>query len=137
MDKVELAYLAGLLEGECGFNIYRANRKDMLGPAYIPIIGLNMVEKDLVEWVASAFHAPINRRKNIGTGKKPQWKTYLGARRARTLLPRLLPFMRSARIRRRVELLLQLLESRRRTGKRLTPDITKERECIWEEYRRT
>lgn len=99
MEPLELAWLAGLLEGEGSFFTERVG-----GVNRYVVMEVTMTDQDVIERAAAlmgvkaAFrHAPSKQ----AAGHKATWRARLRGQRARTLMEELLPFMgdrRSAKI---------------------------------------
>lgn len=85
--EVELAWLAGLLEGEGCFGLHTGNRV---------VVELSMVDEDVVRKAArimdstARFHHPPSWQKR---GFLPQWRTAVRGKKAMLLMRELLPLM--------------------------------------------
>lgn len=94
MTEIELAWLAGLLEGEGCFS-YRADRD-------CPVVEVKMVDLDVINRVGELFGRTVWMVPAQGENRQDQWRTKIQGEPARELMRRLLPLMgerRSARIR--------------------------------------
>jgi hypothetical protein len=100
MTENEIAWLAGILEGEGCFDYNNLGQSKRTGSWY-PRIRIEMTDKDVVEKVANLlkghgeihFHAP-----RVGFNAKPTWSFMCSSReRMKELLPALLPYMGARR----------------------------------------
>jgi hypothetical protein len=101
----ELAYLAGILDGEGSFTYShrkgRTRKNGSFGPAYTcAVVKCEMTDKDVILKLQRFFGGsmfPVKER----LGHQPSWCWHIAGKSARAVMPRLLPFMslrRSARI---------------------------------------
>lgn len=97
LEQIDIAWLAGLLEGEGYFCI--------LSPHGVPTprIVLSMTDKDVVEHVAGFFQRKVNGRP-LPSGKI-DYKTSVTGPDALTLMRKLLPWMHGRRSRKIREIL--------------------------------
>lgn len=111
MSEVDLAWLAGLLEGEGSFSIDRRGQQryqhSTVPPA--PFIALSMTDEDVVVRVAALLGKKVCRVSRHTVTQKTVYKVSVGDRATlQSLLPRLLPYMGQRR-RARIEECLTLL----------------------------
>lgn len=93
MTEIELAWLAGLLEGEGCFS-YRNDRN-------VPVVEIKMTDLDVINRVAELIGRTVWRVPAKQSGYQDQWRTKIQGDPARDLMRDLLPHMgerRSARI---------------------------------------
>ena len=99
MTEIELAWLAGILEGEGSFFLEN-NRSG--GKLYrYAIVTVNMTDKDVIDRVSALFGTTTYAIPNTKAGKKPAYRATLKSHKAVVLMEHLLPFMgerRSAKI---------------------------------------
>jgi hypothetical protein len=106
-DPIALAWLAGILEGEGAFFMYRSivNKKVYR----YPCISLNMTDEDVVRRVSELFGVGIyGPYQNGGAlGKKPFWTTKSQGAKAVSIMRAILPLMGARRSSKIAELLLE------------------------------
>lgn len=99
MTEIELAWLAGILEGEGSFMLENNNSG---GKTYqYACITVCMTDKDVIDRVAILFGVSTYSIPNTKFGKKPAFRATLKSHKAVVLMEKLLPFMgdrRSAKI---------------------------------------
>jgi hypothetical protein len=100
MDNTDLAYLAGIIDGEGTITIARAPRNNTKHkvPYYIPHMKVCNTDKALIDWIHQNFGGRLNNE------RKPtdKWSTLYYIRwncgKARDLLNQLLPYLRIKRL---------------------------------------
>lgn len=104
LSDVEIAWLAGLLEGEGCFRVANSPKRLASGRRPVLVVGLKMTDEDVVERAVKLW--PVAGRITIEENNhKPRWaKTYKATwhgQRAEDLMVLVLPYMgqrRSAKI---------------------------------------
>ncbi len=106
MSKAELAYLAGIIEGEGGLSI----TIDTSGKRtyYQAFLSVQMGEREIIEWVASVFSGTCRKIAISQPKFKQQWATRCPAKNLEAVLRATIPFMKSPRRKREAELLIKL-----------------------------
>ncbi len=128
----DFAWLAGLLEGEAAMNIV-----PNLG-TYVPALLLHMTDRDIIDAVRPYFGNPA-----VVTTDRPSRQRRFTIRCKRqavlSMLPKVIPFMRSRSKARQAELVLEFQRHIAKHGnprKRGHPeDVLEARRVMWEEYR--
>jgi len=101
-DATEVAWLAGILEGEGSFLRYRSIVK---GKVYLyPRIVLGMTDRDVVQKVADMFGVSLGKVKNA-RGRRPMYRAIIQGERAVGFMRALLPYMGKRRTRRMIALI--------------------------------
>lgn len=99
LPDLDIAWLAGLLEGEGSFMMARNN---VGGRTYrYPKITVNMTDKDVIASAAKMFGTSVYVMPQYNPNLKPQWRATVQGSRAAALMRAVLPWMgnrRSARI---------------------------------------
>jgi hypothetical protein len=96
MHKTDVAWLAGLLEGEGCFGV----RKNAVGGAVTPFVQLQMTDQDIVERFVVLTSAAPMRSRELPSGKTA-WSAGVTCRKAVAVMAAVLPMMgqrRSAKI---------------------------------------
>ena len=110
----ELAWLAGLLEGEGTFFTVRSQPAGCRRSYFYPLVALGMTDADVVARVAGIFGVGWRLVSNT-RGKKKYYRTVATGSRAANIMRAILPFMgerRAAKIRE----VLAAYDSRPRSG---------------------
>lgn len=117
MNEIDLAWLAGLLEGEGSFFMQRNTQPS--GVYRYPFITVNMTDRDVIERVAEIFDSTVYEFKQIyGTSSKKQaYRTQINGSRAAELMRLLLPYMGVRRSEKICEILTEYDNSGRQPGK--------------------
>lgn len=100
LTDLDLGKIIGLLEGEGYFGNSSSGGK-------IPVIQINMTDKDVIEWLANIFGCNIYSQDN--SRLKPNWKVCYGlkisGRKAAIIMQLILPYMSERRTTRIKEVL--------------------------------
>lgn len=127
--ETELAYLAGLTDGDGSIYVTRTNRLRTVYPA----VTWAMTDRPTIDWVTSKIGGRVvvmNNHTNLREGKttwgrstfKPQWRAQVAGSRARRLCERMLPYLVTKRA--QAELVVQFpCDERRAPGIRLSDEI--------------
>jgi hypothetical protein len=100
ISEAEIAYFAGIIDGEGTITISRAARKDTKHklPAYIPHMKVCNTDKALIDWIQKTFGGCLNNVRQ----SNDKWSTLYYLRwnctKARTVLEMLLPYLRVKRL---------------------------------------
>jgi hypothetical protein len=88
----EVAWLAGLLEGEGYFGVIRSH---VGGKVYVyPRIGVTMTDRDVVQRAVTIMGAgKVHPVKPYGASRKPQYRLHISGRRAAEWMGCLRPWM--------------------------------------------
>ncbi len=133
-QETEIAYLAGLIEGEGGLSITKDSSREI--PNYRAYLQVQMADRDIVEWVASIFGG-ICRKAVLGPRMvKQQWVAYCPAANLETILRAVIPYMKSERRRREAELLIELQRTKKYVNRKIPMLVRKHRESLREEMQR-
>jgi hypothetical protein len=105
MSEADIAWLAGLLEGEGSFFMSRTPNGDVM--YQYPLIVVSMTDEDVIERVARFFGTKVYRYKyDKRPGHKATYKAVVSGSRAAGLMEMILPWMgvrRSAKIKELLE----------------------------------
>lgn len=95
MTEVEIAWLAGFLEGEASFMFGKRERNKFKKQASWIRISVSSTDEDVIRKAALLMDSKVNgpRAPRSGLGKKPSWETVLGGWRAEDILKAILPYM--------------------------------------------
>jgi len=93
LTELELAYIAGLVDGEGSIH---ATRKEKKG-TYYPFLCITMTHKPVIEWLATkvanrAYYCAVPKEHQ--ERRKPAYSFRLQGRRAQLLCKRIMPFLR-------------------------------------------
>ncbi len=91
LSPTELAYSAGIVDGEGCFQILFSGRSKSLNPSLCVI----MTHKETIEWLAAKWGVNISptRRKTVLDNHKPTWVVRIGGRRALLLSEKMRPYL--------------------------------------------
>lgn len=96
ISEADLAWLAGLLEGEGTFFMQKGHKN---GVCYqYPIIVVSMTDEDVIDRVAYLFGTSSHKESqryyaDLGVSRKPSWRASAAGTRAVSLMQSLLPWM--------------------------------------------
>src|ERR1700745_1969177 len=103
INEIDLAWLAGLLEGEGSFMM---NRNIKFGKLYYyPKVVVGMTDEDIIQRAASIFGTSVYMLPKIDN-RKQAWRAQLGGAKAAVLMQLLLPQMGIRRSKKIQEILL-------------------------------
>lgn len=148
MDNIELAYIAGLFDGEGCIGIHRQkylSRKDRKKPykkghsnhpnsTYRSIITIANTDKEIIEYIQSCFngstHQVIVHKGNPKWKDSYEWRA--STKTAADIIKLLLPYLRIKR--RRAEILLKYQEFKDSLAKRGKRNYSKEEWAILDQF---
>lgn len=88
----ELAYLAGVIDGEGSFVISRSHHPDCKGPVFVPFMAVSNTSYKLISWVRGRIGGSLVTRK-----KDQRWRTcyqiQVYPKKLVELLPKIIPFL--------------------------------------------
>lgn len=138
IDVVDLAYAAGIIDGEGSIYITRSIRRFMTEaglrerPAYVLRITVVHTDRPLVDWLAETFGGGARTLPVRDKKWKPQFVWVAGGGRAAQITGVLLPYMRV-----KVDQAELALEFQSRIGTRKPrPRLTEEEQSIRADYKR-
>ncbi len=129
MQDVDAGYLAGILEGEASFLVYRNHFSSGYGRAGVEISSTDI---EIVRWVSRILGGNVRRKANVGNGRKPQWVLRCKPKGCLDILPGIIPLMKASRIQRKAELVLDFLATC--TGAPLSEETIQKRDVILREH---
>ena len=88
VEKIKLAYFAGLMDGEGNIGIYPQGKSKRLRPC----VKLNMTDKETVVAVAEFFGGNVSSKK-VANGNKPQWHWSVTYKKASKIIRLLRPYL--------------------------------------------
>ncbi len=130
----ELAYLAGLIEGEGSLGITNSKPpKETQSPRYLPRFTIAMTDKGPIEFCARVFECRIYL--DHKAAKRKMFVAHCPPRIGAELLPLLIPYFKSRRKKAEARVLLKLMTRSKFRGPSLMPfEEVRHREGLWEEY---
>lgn len=95
MDKIQTAWLAGLLEGEGCFLLVTSRHGKARREYSYPHVVVTMTDRDVIERVGKLLSAPVQtlRPSPAGVSKKIQYRVKVGNVRAVALMKQIRPYM--------------------------------------------
>lgn len=117
LKPTELAWLAALLQAEATFTSDKRARSKSDDPNYtpppaIPIVKLEMVEKDLMEYVSGLVDQKVIRQKRRTTAKKEVYRITIQARKkTENLLRAIIPYIVGEKSRSKILKLLEVCDT--------------------------
>lgn len=112
--RCELAYMAGILDGEGTITIARAQETALVKrkkPAYIPHVKVCNTNKELMDWVHRTFGGRMNNERPATARWSTLYYVRWNCRKAQTFLELMLPFLRIKKLQ-----ALLVLEAIKRRG---------------------
>lgn len=112
---VDLAYIAGLMDGEAYIGIKKAKAyrcQDRVTPSYHARIGIRMVDEAAIRFIAETLGGWYYREKRAIPNRQALWTYQVTDRKAETILRALLPYLRVKRASADAVLALRDLQSR-------------------------
>jgi hypothetical protein len=134
--EVQLAYIAGLMDGEGGIGIYRKQNRGGKEPNYSVLVKITNTDKAVLLWVKQVTGVGYIVQKETKNPAKdsPCWDWKLRKSEISVLFPFLLPYLRVKK--RHAELVLEFLALYTSRGRQeVSSDISIERAAIHEEIR--
>ena len=119
-DKEDLIYLAGFLDGEGCFTIYREKISVTCANTYKPII----------DWMKSSFGGTISTRKARKENHRVCYSWHLVANNARELLEKLVPYLREKKPQALMLLTYQQLTKAPKIKRKVNPLVVEERKRL-------
>ena len=122
MRDVDIAYLAGFVDGDGGMNICLH-----MGRYHRLQLEAATTEKTVPEWIHSKYGGTLNHR--VRTGKyKDVFRWIVHSKQAEKVLRDILPFLRIRK--RQAELALEFRETKVKRGQRVSNELWEKRENI-------
>lgn len=116
VSDTDLAWMAGLLQGEANFTMDKRVRSKSGDPEYIPppptpIIKIDMVEEDVMTHLASLVGEKVLPLKRQTTGKKNVYRVTIQQRaKTEAFLKKLLPYVVGAKTSDKIKELLEVCD---------------------------
>jgi hypothetical protein len=115
MNDVDLAYIAGLIDGEGYIGIKKSTYqirvvKDMVNPSYHERIQIRMVDEEAIKFIADNFGGFYYKEKPHSRSPKPLYCYQASDLKATNILKQILPFLKVKR--KNAEIVLKLRESK-------------------------
>ena len=95
MNQTELAYTAGIVDGEGCLGIYLANNGENYKPTYYAIVTVVNTDKCLLQWLEKSYGGRVFqvRHKEEGKNWKPIWRWEIRTSEALQFLTAIYPFL--------------------------------------------
>lgn len=119
MRKADLAYVAGIIDGEGTICIHQDKAKS--GKVYLQLrVDVTNTNEWLIQWLKFALggHTDVSRRAKIGKNWKPSWRWSVSANQASAFLKLIYPYLRLKKP--QAELAIKFQEGRKGRGHFLT-----------------
>lgn len=116
MKKTDLAYIAGIVDGEGYIRIAKyKEEKNKSGYKYQLRIGVNNTNEWLIHWLYFNFGGSIYLQEHRANNRKPLWFWYLASRKAQKFIELILPYLQLKRP--QAELALEFTKRKHYRGK--------------------
>lgn len=89
LKDTQIAYLAGLIDGEGSFGIMLAGKHR----AHVPVLTLCMAHLETVTWVKDLVGVAVAHKRRGGKTRREQWALRISGRKSIELCRRMIPFM--------------------------------------------
>jgi hypothetical protein len=94
LSREELAYLAGIIDGEGSFMISLAHRSDCKGPVYVPCLSISNTSRKLVPWIRTRIGGSLSLSlRKRGERFRTCYNIQVYPSNLADLLPRIIPFL--------------------------------------------
>jgi len=114
-NETDLAYAAGIIDGEGCISIYRNTCKTcVIGFRYSLVVRVGMKSKQIPLWLHQSFGGSFHEYINLGFGDSLMYCWSLGSREARDFLLKILPYLRLKK--EHAELAIQFQGSKKRVN---------------------
>lgn len=90
IKEVELAYTAGLFDGEGSLSIFKCSR----GNSYGLSIAIQITDKEVLDYISSLFGGKVTSIKRRENNKRDTWTWSLHSLKAKSFLVKIYPFLR-------------------------------------------
>ena len=99
MKEIDLAYVAGIIDGEGCIGLYSNTHKYLnkhreIRPRYCLTVTVCNTNEELIKWFHSLFGGHLHYRKSKEEKWKPQWECKLSANKALDFLKLIYPYLR-------------------------------------------
>lgn len=99
----EVAYIAGLFDGEGNINIYKVERTSSKGPVYDLTIAIYSTNREVIDWLYGLFGGYVQTKNHLkNSGYKSHWKECyswrLSSNQAQDFLRLVYPYLRIKKI---------------------------------------
>ena len=115
MKKTDLAYAAGIFDGEGCIGIEKVNRPHRKNPEYKLRVIVVSTDRWLCEWLRFAFGGTVQERKSHPTHTKDQWSWVAYCSTAAEFLRSVLPYMNLKRPQAELAIKFQSHKKQKRT----------------------
>lgn len=112
LTKTEIAYLAGIIDGEGSISISASRQKSRRGRVYKLRVRITMVDTETMGWLAEKLGARLYRTEPRGLGRRAFYTLALEGEAAIPLIRRCLRYLITKR--RQAELALEFIKVRRK-----------------------
>jgi len=113
-EAVQLAYMAGIFDGEGTFSITKTQPKGYTNPRYSGRVMIGMVEREVIELFANRYGGSVLVERVPGRKLVFRWKKVGDSENTAIVVKELLPFLIAKR--KQAELLLEYIISKKSTG---------------------
>ena len=107
-ERLNWAWLAGLMDGEGSIQITCRSRQDRISPEFSLRLQINMTDPSTVRHVRSLTHCGSIRKRRVSAGRKEQFEWQAKQRQAAGILRRCLPYLVTKK--REAEIALQFID---------------------------
>lgn len=127
-NEIDLAYLAGFIDGEGSISIFRSGNRDHC------MFNIYNTNELIMLWLKQMFEGNVCQLKRTRNEWKQEYSWYIGPQKASLVLKACLPYLKLKK--RHAELFIAYTEtSKGRAGKSIPPEILSYRNEILEEMK--
>lgn len=132
IDEIDIAYCAGIVDGEGSIVIGKGKQRVGNGYAYEVLVSVHMMDAYVPKFLAECFGGKTKETSVSHDNRKGDAAYYYHANgsRARVFLTMILPFLKIKSKQAEIALYLQNKLSSNPNGKRVTPKMAHERESL-------
>lgn len=132
IDEIDIAYCAGIIDGEGSIIIGKGKQRIGLGYSYEVLVSVHMMDGYVPKYLAECFGGKCSKTSVLHNNRKGDFAYYYHANgsRARVFLAMILPYLKIKKRQAEIALYMQNKLSSNPNGKRVTDDMIKEREHL-------
>ena len=132
ISELDIAYAAGIIDGEGSIVISKAKQKVGNGYSYEILVAVHMMDGYIPKWMSECFGGRFSKTKVNHANKKGDFAYYYHANgsRAKIFLELIIPHLKIKRKQAEAALYLQNKLTQNPNGKRVTAEMYKERDAL-------
>ena len=93
LDNLELAYIAGIVDGEGSISIVRRHRFTHQDPSFALLVSVSITDEWVIHYLHSTFGGSVSLQKRNIVSRRPVWSWTIRHKQAGELLKAIYPFL--------------------------------------------